>query len=44
MVGVVSIGINTVIDNGYRRKIKLVMSGLFLAVSAATAVWFIFPG
>ncbi|WP_341813254.1 hypothetical protein [Wolbachia endosymbiont (group B) of Germaria angustata] len=44
MVDVAFIGINTVIDNGYRRKIKLVMSGLFLAVSAATAVWFIFPG
>ncbi len=43
MVDVAFIGVNTVIDNGYRRKIKLVMSGLFLAVSAATAVWFIFP-
>lgn len=43
MVDVAFVGVNTVIDNGYRRKIKFVMSGLFLAVSAATAVWFIFP-
>lgn len=43
MIDVAFIGVNTVINNRYRRKIQLVMSGLFLAVSAATAVWFIFP-
>ena len=38
MVDVAFVGVNTVIDNRYRRKIRLIISGLFLAVSVATAV------
>ncbi|WP_237342881.1 hypothetical protein [Wolbachia endosymbiont of Folsomia candida] len=43
MVDIVSIGVHSVIDQNYRRKVQLGLFGLFLAVSIATAVWFIFP-
>ncbi|WP_264736272.1 hypothetical protein [Wolbachia endosymbiont (group A) of Rhinocyllus conicus] len=43
MVDVASIGVNAVIDHKYRKRAQLTLLGLFLVVSAATAVWFIFP-
>ncbi|WCR57763.1 MAG: hypothetical protein PG980_000235 [Wolbachia endosymbiont of Ctenocephalides felis wCfeJ] len=38
MVDVASIGVNTVIDCKYRRKVQLSLLGLFLVVSTATAI------
>ncbi|MDV6248727.1 hypothetical protein [Wolbachia endosymbiont of Zaprionus taronus] len=43
MIDIASIGVSTVIDQNYRRKAQLCLSGLFVTVSIATVTWFIFP-
>lgn len=42
MIDIASIGVSTVIDQNYRRKAQLCLSGLFVTVSIATVTWFIF--
>jgi hypothetical protein len=43
MIDIVSIGVNAIIDKKYKRRLQLGLFVVFLAVSAATSVWFIFP-
>lgn len=43
MIDIASVGVNTIVNQTYRKKIQLGLSALFLIVSAATTAWFVFP-
>ncbi len=43
MIDIASIGVSTVIDQNYRRKAQLCLSGLFVTVSITTVYLVYFP-